>query len=111
MASHAQGHPLQSTVMTISCHACTHVDAPLHFLRNGRHIADMPIDQWMGEAAVMDLTQLGARAMSRASKTSSVRRCDAMAQPTTRRLQASSTTARKRNPPPVAIYVMSATHS
>ena len=31
VAAHASGHPLQSTVLTISCHAYTHVDAPLHY--------------------------------------------------------------------------------
>jgi len=60
VASHAHGHPLQSTVITLSCHAYTHVDAPLHFLPDGRPISEMPIDQWMGEAAVVDLTHLGA---------------------------------------------------
>src|SRR5260370_7705945 len=59
-ATHAAGDPLQSTVMTISCHAYTHVDAPLHFLPDGRDIAAMPIDQWIGDAAVVDLTHLGA---------------------------------------------------
>jgi arylformamidase len=58
-ASHAEGHPLQSTLMTLGCHAYTHVDAPIHFLRDGRHIAEMPIDQWIGDAAVVDLTHLG----------------------------------------------------
>jgi hypothetical protein len=43
--------------------------------------------------------------------TNSVRRCEAMAQPTTRRLQASNTTARYTKPAPVPMYVMSATQS
>ena len=60
VTTHAAGDPLQSTVMTIGCHAYTHVDAPLHFLPDGRDIASMPIDQWMGEAAVVDLTHLDA---------------------------------------------------
>ena len=60
VATHANGDPLQSTVLTISCHAYTHVDAPLHFLPDGRDIAAMPVDQWIGEAAVVDLTHLGA---------------------------------------------------
>ena len=51
-----------------------------------------------------------ARAMSRAVRTSSVRRCAAMAQPTTRRLKASTATARYRNPAQVGMEVMSATH-
>jgi hypothetical protein len=59
VATHAKGDPLQSTVVTISCHAYTHVDAPLHFLPDGPDIATMPIDQWIGEAAVVDLSHLG----------------------------------------------------
>jgi kynurenine formamidase len=57
-ASHARGDLVQATVLTIHCHAFTHVDAPLHFLPGGRHIADMPLDQWVGEAAVVDLTRV-----------------------------------------------------
>jgi arylformamidase len=60
VAAHATGHPLQSTVLTISCHAYTHVDAPLHYLVDGRDMASMPIDQWVGDAAVVDLTHLDA---------------------------------------------------
>jgi len=60
VAAHATGHPLQSTVLTISCHAYTHVDAPLHFLPEGHDVATMPIDQWIGDAAVVDLSHLGA---------------------------------------------------
>ena len=60
VATHANGDPLQSTVVTMSCHAYTHVDAPLHYQPDGRDIATMPIDQWIGEAAVVDLSHLGA---------------------------------------------------
>src|SRR5207237_3206009 len=35
----AAGDPLQSTILTLSCHAYTHVDAPLHFLPNRRSVA------------------------------------------------------------------------
>jgi arylformamidase len=59
VATHARGDPLQSTILTVSCHAYTHVDAPLHFLPDGRDIAAMPVDQWIGDAAVVDLTHLG----------------------------------------------------
>ncbi len=58
-SSHARGDIFQSTTLTISCHAYTHVDAPIHFLPGDRHIAEMPVDQWMGDAAVVDLTHLG----------------------------------------------------
>ncbi len=58
-SSHARGDNFQSTVLTIACHAYTHVDAPVHFLPGDRDIASMPLDQWIGPAAVVDLTHLG----------------------------------------------------
>src|SRR5260370_1704779 len=58
-STHEAGQNFQSTVLTVSCHAYTHVDAPVHFLPGDRDIASMPVDQWMGEAAVGDLTPLG----------------------------------------------------
>jgi kynurenine formamidase len=58
-SSHAAGDLFQSTVLTVTCHAYTHVDAPVHFLPGDRDIASMPVDQWIGEAAVVDLTHLG----------------------------------------------------
>ena len=59
-SSHARGDNFESSVMTLACHAYTHVDAPRHFLPGDRSITDMPVDQWIGEAAVVDLTHLGA---------------------------------------------------
>jgi len=56
--SHSKGDLFQTTVLTIHCHAFTHVDAPLHFLPGDRHIAEMPVDQWMGDAALVDLTHV-----------------------------------------------------
>jgi len=58
-SSHEAGNLFQSTIFTSSCHAYTHVDAPVHFLPGDRDIAQMPVDQWMGPAAVVDLTHLG----------------------------------------------------
>ncbi len=60
--SHARGDLFESSVLALPCHAYTHVDAPRHFLPGTRAIAEMPVDQWMGEAAVVDLTHLGANA-------------------------------------------------
>jgi arylformamidase len=34
-------------------------EARWHFLPGDRHIAEMPVDQWVGEAAVVDLSHLG----------------------------------------------------
>ena len=59
VARHEAGDTFQSTVMTISCHAYTHVDAPVHFLPGDRDIASMPLDQWIGGDAVVDLSHLG----------------------------------------------------
>ena len=61
-ASHANGDNFESSIMTLGCHAYTHVDAPRHFLPGDRHIAEMPLDQWVGDAAVVDLTHLGENA-------------------------------------------------
>jgi len=49
---------VQSRPSRLSAHI--HVDAPLHFLVDGREMAAMPVDQWVGEAAVVDLTHLDA---------------------------------------------------
>jgi arylformamidase len=57
-STHESGAIFQSTIFTSSCHAYTHVDAPNHFLAGDRDIASMPVDQWMGAAAVVDLTHL-----------------------------------------------------
>ncbi|HWT81356.1 MAG TPA: cyclase family protein, partial [Candidatus Methylomirabilis sp.] len=57
-ASHSKGDLFQTTILTIHCHAFTHVDAPLHFLPGDRHIAEMPVDQWIGDAALVDLTHV-----------------------------------------------------
>jgi kynurenine formamidase len=59
-SSHTRGDNFESSVMTFACHAYTHVDAPRHFLPGDRSITDMPVDQWIGDAAVIDLTHLGA---------------------------------------------------
>jgi len=49
-SSHAAGDLFQSTILTVACHAYTHVDAPVHFLPGDRDIASMPVDQWIGAA-------------------------------------------------------------
>ena len=58
-SSHDSGALFQSSVLTVSCHAYTHVDAPVHFLPGDRDITAMPIDQSMRPAAVVNLTHLG----------------------------------------------------
>jgi kynurenine formamidase len=59
-SSHARGDLFQSSILTIGGHAYTHVDAPVHFLPGAADIAAMPVDRWIGEAAVVDLTDTPA---------------------------------------------------
>ena len=79
-----------------------------------RHRSPNAIDvHWQpwSEWWITPLARRCPSAMLSASSTSSVRRWFAIAQPTTRRLHASTTTARYRNPAHVGTYGMSATQS
>jgi arylformamidase len=40
-------------------HAGTHVDAPAHFVRGGQHIYDVPLETFIGDAVVANLSHLG----------------------------------------------------
>jgi arylformamidase len=59
-SSHAAGEVFQSSALTMSLHGFTHVDAPKHFLPGEAAVADVSLDRWVGEAAVIDLTHRGA---------------------------------------------------
>ncbi len=59
-SSHAAGELFQSSALTMSVHGFTHVDAPGHFLPGGAAIADLPLERWAGDAAVVDLSHRGA---------------------------------------------------
>lgn len=54
------GDVFQTTRMRTICHAFTHADAPLHVDEDGTDIADMSLTTWMGEAAVLDLSDVEA---------------------------------------------------
>jgi arylformamidase len=41
--------------MTLGVHTGTHMDAPLHFIRNGRTIDEMPLDATVGRARVVQI--------------------------------------------------------
>ncbi len=46
----------QSTTYTISCHAYTHIDAPLHMAGpQMKSITDFPVDFFVGEASLIDV--------------------------------------------------------
>ncbi len=57
-----RGDLFQSTILTLSLHAFTHLDAPLHYIPGAPSIDQIPLDQWMGDAAVVDVTHRGENA-------------------------------------------------
>jgi arylformamidase len=46
----SQGNFCTFSTLAMSAHAGTHVDAPLHFIKNGRTVESMPIDAMLGTA-------------------------------------------------------------
>jgi kynurenine formamidase len=59
-SSHADGEMFTSSRIQMPLHGFTHVDAPMHFLPGTEAIADLPLERWCGEAAVVDLSHRGA---------------------------------------------------
>jgi len=64
---------IQATSYAISAHAFTHLDAPLHFVANGRSIDSFPVDYFIGEAAILDIPKgksepISAEEMQKAGK-------------------------------------------
>ena len=57
--NYEEGSPYRSSVITFGSHVFTHVDAPKHFLPEGKTLLELPLDQWFGEAAVVDLSSCG----------------------------------------------------
>jgi kynurenine formamidase len=48
-----QGHPLNISELKLATHVGTHVDAPWHFVPNGRTIDQIPLDDLCGPAVVV----------------------------------------------------------
>ena len=44
--------------LQLDAHTGTHVDAPFHFLQNGKRIDKVPIEKFLGECVVIDLTNI-----------------------------------------------------
>lgn len=55
ISSIAAGDSSNVTQITMSCHTGTHVDAPDHFLNNGKTVEDLSIDLLVGRAYVLHL--------------------------------------------------------
>ena len=51
----ARGDDVNLTVVSMGAHAGTHVDAPVHFLRSGRGIDEMPLSAMIGPARVIEI--------------------------------------------------------
>jgi kynurenine formamidase len=62
----------QSEAIFCNSHAGTHVDAPIHFLKDGPPIDELPLDRFFGPAVVHDLSHLAARSHISAAD---LRRC------------------------------------
>ena len=47
------GDSVNVSALTMSLHTGTHVEAPLHFIRNANSISDLRLDSFMGECSVV----------------------------------------------------------
>jgi arylformamidase len=50
-----KGDMLNLSLITMSSHAGTHMDAPLHWIRDGKSIDEMPLDTTVGTARVIEI--------------------------------------------------------
>ena len=48
------------SLLTLGSHTGTHVDAPIHFVKGGRALDQLPVESFVGEAAVIDLSNVPA---------------------------------------------------
>ena len=50
-----KGDPLTLSVLSLGAHSGTHVDAPMHFIRDGAAIDRLPLESFIGRARVLDI--------------------------------------------------------
>ncbi|PYM55511.1 MAG: hypothetical protein DMD79_22855 [Candidatus Rokuibacteriota bacterium] len=55
----APSHPFRSSRLALPGHGFTHVDGFSHFIPGGTTVDRIPLETWVGEAAVVDLTHVG----------------------------------------------------
>lgn len=48
----------ESKQISFGSHTGTHIDAPRHFVKNGKTIPDIPLDRLVGEVSIVDFTNL-----------------------------------------------------
>jgi arylformamidase len=51
-----QGQGANGQIITTSNHVGTHIDGEIHFHASGRSIGDVPIQEWIGQGVVVDLS-------------------------------------------------------
>lgn len=56
--SHKKGNPANVGFYNGGLHHGSHVDAPWHFIPNGKKLHEILLDYWLGPAYVLDLTHL-----------------------------------------------------
>lgn len=56
LASHELGDDYQLSEAFFSLHTGTHIDAPLHFIKDGKDVTQIPSSSMMGDVLVMDVT-------------------------------------------------------
>jgi arylformamidase len=54
--THEKGNPANVGFYKGGLHHGTHVDAPWHFIPGARRLHEMPLEHWVGECQVLDLT-------------------------------------------------------
>jgi arylformamidase len=52
-------HPFRSSRLAMPAHGFTHCDGFNHFVRGAATVDALPLDTWIGDAAVVDLTHVG----------------------------------------------------
>lgn len=50
-----KGGPANVTTLSMSAHTGTHIDAPLHFIKNGKDITTFPLDLMIGPARIIEI--------------------------------------------------------
>jgi arylformamidase len=68
--SHEKGDPANVGFFQGGLHHGTHVDAPWHFIKGAKRLHQIPLEHWVGECQVLDLTGesecVNAQALERA---------------------------------------------
>lgn len=52
---------VRETKITLGSHSGTHIDAPSHFLKNGKTIDELSLDRFVGKSMVLDMSHCSRR--------------------------------------------------